>query len=189
MKQQVLFGCGWPPRPNRTDPEVLERLLDALMPRVIQWMKSAGDDTDKFEKSYLKEIHDDLRSAVRFDDDAYDIAKMLDNIHYWEVDHELLHLLEDVAYMRIKAHNSLIAEWVNHHGVTPKYSVGQRVTFKHRGKDQVGEVSKVEEQLAQYVVFCESLGHVRKGVGSHGLYVNYENVQDAPELNTPIPTV
>lgn len=182
MKQETLFDCGAPPRPGIYDRLVTEKLLDMLMPRVLRWLKDGGENVDSLPKNEFVEIRSQLKDVVDFNDDAYTIVKELDQSHYWQVDTELINIMEDVGFMRHKAHNTLVSEWVDRNGVCPKYSAGQRVTFKHHGVDQVGEVLTVEGKQAQYLVFCESLGHVRKGNGTHGFYLNFEDVK--PELNT-----
>lgn len=47
------------------------------------------------------------------------------------------------------------------------------------GRVVTGQVTQVDATRAKYVVFCASLGHVREGVGSHGTYVNFEDVTAA----------
>lgn len=45
------------------------------------------------------------------------------------------------------------------------------------------EITKVDEQLARYLLFSEELGHVRSGPGTHGVYTNFEDVSP-PERST-----
>lgn len=66
-------------------------------------------------------------------------------------------------------------------GQQPTFKLGDRVRFEHHGRQRPvdGEVTKIDAARAKYVVYCASLGHVREGVGSHGIFVDFERVTAA----------
>lgn len=177
--QGTLFDCGYPPRPKMYGGDVTELVLDALMPKVLDWMRSAGDDPDTMSDGYVAEVRDDIRDAIEHEDDGYKIVRALER-DGWSVDRELVDILDDAIFERIEAHKSAVKAWVTTNNVSPKFSVGQRVTFKQRPFDKetvTGEVTKVVDDEATYVVFVESLGHVRNGPGTYGICVPYEFVE------------
>lgn len=163
-------------RPSHYDEKIDQEVAQALLPKVLQWLRSRGEDepTDEDKQDILAQLTD----ACRLHDDGYEVAKCLDDRHMWESDSELVDLLDEVAFARIRSHEKAVEAWVQQHGVVPQYSVGQRVAFKQRRWDKeavTGEVTAVREKTAQYLVFCESLGHVRAGCGTHGTYVAFED--------------
>lgn len=167
-------------RPSHYDERIDLEVAGALLPKVLRWLKARGEDEPTEEDR--QDILEQLANACRFHDDGYEVAKQLDDRHMWESDSELVDLLDEVAFARIRAHEKAVEAWVQQHGVAPKYSVGQRVAFKRQRWDKekvTGEVTAVREKTAQYLVFCESLGHVREGCGTHGTYVAFEDAEAA----------
>ncbi len=165
-------------RPSHYDEKMDLEIARVLLPKVLQWLKSGGgtDPTDEERHDILEQ----LTSACRFHDDGYEVAKELDNRHMWDSDSSLVDVLDEIVNLRHRIHEKVVEAWVQQHGVVPQYSVGQRVAFKRQLWDKeaiTGEVTAVREKTAQYLVFCESLGHVRVGLGSHGTYVAFEDVE------------
>jgi hypothetical protein len=40
-----------------------------------------------------------------------------------------------------------------------------------------GEIVKIDDELATYLVFCPAAGHVREGLGTHGVIFPFEDVE------------
>jgi len=165
-------------RPSRYDDGVNRAVAEALLPRVVRWLEPAGGMLSEEEH---REILEQLTAACNFNDDGYEVVKALDDRFMWDVDSELVGVLDAVPFERIGAHKKVVEAWVEQHGPAPKYSVGQRVAFRWPRCDKkvVGEVTRLEARTAQYVVFCEEIGHVRSGTGTTGVYLNYEDVEPA----------
>jgi len=169
-------------RPSHWDDRINREVAEAVMPRVLAWLKSQGDDLPEGERALVLE---QLTHAYDLHDDGYEVAKVLDDRYMWEVDSELVDILGSVLGTRYRAYDKLVGEWVQQHGVAPKYSVGQRVAFRrpYGARDRVtGEVTAVREKTGQYLVFCEAMGHVREDdgkCGARGVYLDFEDVEAA----------
>lgn len=163
-------------RPNCYSEEVAREVVELMMPKVVAYLKSGGFSDEELRDGYLDEVRGDMRRAIVSHDDAYQICRNLE-LSGWDPDDELHDLVGVVAHKRIDVHRKFIKEWVRREGISARYRAGDNITF-HRSSNKLekGEITRVETELAQYIVFCEHLGHVRKGVGSQGFYVNYEDV-------------
>jgi len=85
--------------------------------------------------------------------------------------------MDGVADERYMALTNLVNRWVLQNGISPKYSVGQRVSIKKENKKHEGVIVKVDESVAKYLVRCEDLGHVAKGIGTHGVLIPFEETE------------
>ncbi len=118
-----------------------------------------------------------LAKALGHAADAFGLAKSLESAMF-EVDDVLLQeLLAWDAHLS-EAHRSRVRAWVSAMSIQPQRAIGDSVTFKNRGNDVSGEITRVNTGEAAYVVFCPSLGHVREGLGTHGCVVPYEDVHN-----------
>jgi hypothetical protein len=168
--QMKLFECADPPRPKYFSNEVLEMTLDKLLPTVATWLQDeqAVDDPA---------VRDDIRNAIEFDDDSYQIVNYLDD-RGWQCDRSLIDVMDAVGRFRQASHDYQVEKWVLNNGIQPKSKVGDRVNFKSKGKMCTGEVIEVKESLAKYLIFCPELGHVPKGqIGVLGVCLSYEDTQ------------
>ena len=114
-----------------------------------------------------------------FGEDGYHLAKALEDRHCWfDMTLEDANELDNAQSLLSAAHTKVVSDWVQEQGITVPYEIGQWIEFTGRhNKTTRGEVVNVNAQVASLVVRCPSLGHVRKGNGTHGLYVNVEEVQ------------
>lgn len=175
MQLKLLHDVGNPPRPKLYDDDVTSLYLDRLVPRVMEWLRSTGDVDSSDE--YMSQLRSDIAEATDHSNDGYEMARYLERHCYWECDSALVEILDGSMSLRLAAKYSLVEQWVLNNGIIPEYSVGQRVTFRNRGKIVDGEITKVEAKRAQYIVFCESLGHVRPPTnGTTGVYVGVEDI-------------
>lgn len=150
--QQLLFDCGYPPRPTMYSDEVTEIVLEQLTSDVVSWIEGFGpsDKRIKVSGEYYEEVKNDLRDAIEIDDDNFSIATTLRSSG-WEVDSQLLNILDDVQHMRYDAFNKLLERWVIQNGVKSKFSIGQRVSFISSSRTLVeGVISKIDEKHAMY---------------------------------------
>ena len=171
MQLSLFQDVGYPPRPRIYDKKVLENALDALVPRVIKWLHADND------LSNSEDVRQHLHDAIEFEDDSRKIVNYLEDHCYWRVNRDLQDIMDNVVEDRHLAFIDLTNRWVLQNGVSPKYSIGQSVKFKNKGKNYQGEIVSIDTSTAKYLVFCEQLGHVKKGIGTHGTYVPYEEVQ------------
>lgn len=174
-----------PARPPHYSLSVDKIVANSLLPHVLTWLKSNGDD-------HIEEEHDDileqLTESLFMHDDGYSVSKHLDEKCMWSVDSELVGILDDVGHLRYHAHESLVEGWVVQHHILPEYSVGQRVTFKKQRyeKEAVeGVITAVREKTATYLIFSEELGHVSSGTGTYGVHLAYEDVKEVTRDTIP----
>jgi hypothetical protein len=166
-----------PPRPKRFSENVLEETVDLMMPSVMKWFGSSEDE---------EEIRDNIKQVLEFEDDSYQIAKELEDNLYWSVDRELINVLDEVKWRRDEAHKGVVYAWVVQNCVTPKLTLEQKVQFRHKGRILEGIVTKIYESEAKYLVFSEELGHIRSGVGVHGIVLPYEEVDEVMHKATEL---
>ncbi|ABM97006.1 hypothetical protein [Methylibium petroleiphilum] len=118
-----------------------------------------------------------MARAMRSSYSGFSLARALEG-DGWDVDDHLLErLLESDSY-RSTAHRAAIAEWVTQRGIKPLREVGEAVSFIYRGATVSGEIVSIDLPQATYTVFVPSMGHVRAGLGVHGIIIPYEQVHN-----------
>lgn len=155
-----------PPRPSLSDPAVCAAAAAILMPRI-----AACDGFELDEEDGL----DDLASALEDGVGAFGVARELDDAG-WSISDDVMEILLDHDVALFDALPVAVKAWVKEHGVTCRFAVGAAVRGKVDGVERVGEVTQVDAAEARYVVLVPALGHVRKGNGSHGVYLNDEDL-------------
>ena len=124
----------------------------------------------------LESYERDIAKALAFTDfDGYRIAKSLDQIGY-EVDAGVVEIFDNAFSVAREENRKRIKQWVIDSGIHPTFEVGALVKASDMGKIVDGEIVRIDAAQAEYVVFCESLGHVRSGSGTRGIYVPFEKV-------------
>jgi len=134
----------------------------------------------------------DLFAALRSESpifDAYRIARYLDQFCSWDCDETVVDACEFASGSASMKHRQATALWVTNNDIRPKKVISEAVLLNTRGNDGVtraysGEIVKVDEVHGQYVVMIPDLGHVRSGMGTTGVIINYEvlhPVMTAPE--------
>lgn len=171
MQLQLFNDLPLPPRPSYIDKEVTNIVVERIFPEIIDWMYESNRSPSQSE---IDSIKAELFSAIQYDDDSYNIAKNLEG-EGWDAGRELVDVLDSVSRHRYEAHKKIIHQnWILKHGVVPKFSVGDTVSFALKGKQETGEITRVHPETAQYTIYCAQHGHVRKGAGTHGHIVNFE---------------
>lgn len=152
-------------RPTIYDQAVIQAVAKKLSPKVVDWLGEEGTDVSR-------ELAQAIDDALSYD--AYRIARCLEESAHWEPDADLVGRLETAFIEADRAKRELVAEWVKSEGIQPAHQVGDSVKFK----GATYEVTKVDEQMGQYLLFSEIMGHVRTGTGTHGTYANFEDVHE-----------
>lgn len=161
-------------RPSRYAPEISTKTAAILFPKVLRWLEEAAPVPVEEHEAILG----DIEKAIQHDDDGFQIAKELEFAGYTP-DSSLVEILDDAGFARDDAHRVVVEQWVKENDIKPTRAIGDRVRVKIGWKEIVeGEITAIHEARAMYTVFCESKGHVRSGIGSHGFFVPYESVSD-----------
>ena len=137
---------------------------------LTDWDSDCGDDPDN-----LIEMAKDI--IGHYDDDGYALAKMLEDEHGLDPDASLVDALEAVTGIKHLATRATVERWVRDNDVTCPFEVGAMV--RTRGVEGPGEVYEIDAKHAQCSVRFECLGHVAKGIRTHGRILKYEDLEAA----------
>lgn len=155
-----------PPRPTLNDPAVCAAAAADMMTRIIACDGFEMDEEDGAE---------DLANALEDADNAFRVAMGLYD-RGWTISNDVMEILLDHDVALFDALPVAVKAWVKEHGVTCRFAVGAKVRGMVDGAEHVGEVTQVEAEEARYVVLVPALGHVRTGNGTHGVYLNDEDL-------------
>lgn len=158
-------------RPKYSDRETLTRAVDKIIPEVLNWLQDG---------STAEDIREDLLAVSSYPDDGYELCRKLDSYHHWQVNAQLVEIMDGMSHYKHTALEDREKEWIAAEGIKPKYGVGNTVEFPREDEVCSGKVYRVEVDVGKYVVFCPQLGHVEIGPGTHGVYINFEDVKPAP---------
>ena len=138
---------------------------------LTDWESGCGDDPDN-----LIEMAKDV--IAHYDDDGYALAKMLEDEHGLDPDVSLVDALEDVTGIKHMATRATVERWVRDNEIVCPFEVGAKVMT--RGVEGPGEIYEIDAKQAQCSVRFECLGHVAKGMGTHGRILKYEDLEAVP---------
>lgn len=173
-------------RPSLYGQEVTSLVAADIFPKVLEWLKGFDSKdpafSDEEEMAHLrKQVQDAVEDGMY---DSYQTAKYLDNLG-WAVNSELVELFEEASWSAYRHHEKLVAEWVAKNSIKPELAVGDRATFRAQLREYEGEVIEISDKTAQYTIFCEALGHVRRGLESrqgisrYGCIIPFEDTKRA----------
>lgn len=169
-------------RPNLYSESVIRQTAELVYSKfIVNYLKNAGEENPDADKDYIIK---DLVKALWYDD-GFRCAKELNHCS-WECDAELVDILEQAQNIKYNIIEKLTKEWVVENNINPELEIGQNCSFTSQGKKYIGSIIKIEKERAQYLIFCEALGHVKESdkptkanfsCRSFGIYINYENVK------------
>lgn len=162
------------PRPNSQSDEVLAEVANKLMPRVAQWLQL--DEEDEEYQLQLKEYANDLLKALGVSRDGYKMANYLDDQCGWDVDSELVDIMDGADFYGCE--RQAVMAWIKDNDLKPKFEVGTMVTVRLSRDDAeyMGEIISIGDD-GTYTVMIPALGHVRQGIGIHGNIFKWEAVE------------
>jgi hypothetical protein len=162
-----MFPSEFPQRPKYHDEDVLKCAAELLTEEVVGW--SNGQEPHE-------QVLADLIEALSFGKtDGYELANKLQR-KGWTPDAQLVEILDTADYRRSQAHKEAVMAWVKAHDLKLQLQMGAVVSIEHDGKMYQGEIVNLNHEVAQYTVFVKELGHVRSGMGIHGLIFGFEDV-------------
>lgn len=157
-------------RPTKSDCIVKRRALEMFMPKVKSYLGKDWSDSEQphIEKQIMEVIHLG---------DGYAMARELERRHHWEEDRYLVDLMDEGESFLSSAHKEILGQWIKCYGIYPSRKIGETVgTTNWKRKGQVGEITKIYEDRAEYGV-----RYPDQALTSHQL-IPYEEVIDAPEV-------
>jgi hypothetical protein len=165
-------------RPAYYSSEVLELTLDKLMPKIIKYLASEDPEIVNDEE-YVSQIRKSISQAIDYEDERFQICKSLDQ-DSWTIDSALEDIIDDVPRFRDDAYDIVIKKWIEINSIVAKKCIGDIVRFNNTrdtSKLVTGEIIKIDEKRAKYLVFSAELGHVKKGCGTLGNYITFEELE------------
>lgn len=168
------FKAQVPPRPSYYDDAITERLARLALERLAK----IGCSVDPEE-----EVLQELVQSIEFNDDAYDVARALDDAG-WNVSAEIVDELDYVLSKRYDYHKDAVREWVKTYGINLTKNVGDEVKFKHYTKTVSGKIIERHDDTAMYLIRSAELGHVdpseqsSKAVRILGTYITEEDIEN-----------
>lgn len=148
-------------RPTYGSAEIMAMVANGLMPQIIQW--------GGFKESDMQEVSEQLINVLRSFGDGYEMAKALDDRYSWDSDSELVDILEGADFH--SATRTAVLAWIIDNDIKAKFEVGRQVQIKPSPRDsamKAGEIVDICED-GNYCVMIPELGHVREGLGTHGM--------------------
>ncbi len=166
-------------RPGLHSEFVARETAEAMLQLVNAYGMKRGTKNSELTESYLNELRQQLTIAVMNYKTPQEMVAFMRGCSIKAVpeDDDLVKIMSGVAKKKIEVYHRLVKSWVKDSCVSTTRRVGDKVLFERDGKAENGVISQIDSETAQYVVFCEHLGHVKKGIGVTGVYVNYEDVK------------
>ena len=165
-------------RPTEWSEEVRAAAIEYILPDVVRWLEAGGEkDPD------LDDLRKQLAGSAEYYRDGYRMASSLDRNYHWEVDSELVDMLDGLHYTLSDEKKIAVWAWLKDNNIFPKLIQGANVKVKPRDSTEIidGIITKVDLEGGQYIVRCPSLGHIEPGgtrTGTLGIYLDYAEVED-----------
>jgi hypothetical protein len=158
-------------RPTIRDESVIRSTAEELLVKINKWATAdTGLSVEELEDT-LNDVHGGPTA------NGYDLAKFLDSEFGIEPDAQLVEILDCTWGIADGFLRKITKEWVYQYKIIPGKKIGDLVSIKYQKSDIVtGEITAIDTDLAKYTVCCESQGHVKKGIGTHGSIINFEDI-------------
>ena len=162
------------------DEAAIRRAVESIFPKIEAWFINCGEldiDRDRLIEQMIDIVPFSLGGC-----DGYSIARSLDDAGITP-DDELVSILSRVPRLLYEDRDRRIEAWVVSSGIKPFIRIGEPAEFTdNNNQKQTGEVIGISEKRGTYTIFCESLGHVRKGLGTQGIIVSWEDAYRPEEV-------
>jgi hypothetical protein len=163
------------PRPERTDDAVVDIAFEKIWPSIKKWVGHTEDDEDT--RNAAKKV---LKNAYG-QDDGYQLARYFEDESFMP-DSDLVEILDGWGSHLYHAHQEVIKSWAKENPITPRFKVGDIVTFEagQRFASKMlndGEIIVVNLDLQVYTINSASAGHIKPNSGKCGItgcFANFE---------------
>lgn len=147
-------------RPSRHDTDTYALAGEAFLKK-ISWGEQSRDENINIGRA-LSESH------------AFERARELADQGF-DINDDVMQTLLDGSFID-EALDALISEWVVKANVRPLRKLGDKVAVDRQGERLDGEVTGIDEKSAKYKIHVPALGHVKAGLGTHGLVIEFEKI-------------
>ena len=172
-------------RPTRNDPSIAAKAAEKLLPKVLEWMR----EDDGVDDAEIPDIQQQIEQVLRdtsMSGDGYELAKELEDSAFWSPDSRLVEILDHAGSYESEAVDELVAAWLVANQMQPMRCVGEAVQYSSGAgrpvKTYPGTITSIDSARGYYVVNVPALGHVLEGVGTHGTYVPWENIDQVERI-------
>jgi hypothetical protein len=173
----------------KTRPTLIAAAAEAaqeISKRVIEWLEEAGEQvtSDGSEAEIEGHVKQVIEKNIH-NLDGYELAKEMEDRFYYEPDSDLVEIMDNAHCAVLDAHDRIVEKWIVENSIKPRFAIGARVSFKRNQGDKLlynGEIVHINEKQGKYTVFCEDLGHVRSGCGTHGVVLPFEAVEQESQV-------
>lgn len=142
-----------PPRPSLDDDAILQKIAEKLWNKgVKRWLQDGGDLSVESEDTQ-KEALEDLVYAIQFEDDGHRIANKLSG---WNADSELVHILDNVSFIKHDVLKEAEIEWVKTHNIITDWKKGDKVKVIRYNNLTEGTIVSVDHTTAKCTVYLSS---------------------------------
>lgn len=165
-----------------------EEAAKELLPSVMGWLQSEGDDHEENKDQILQDLKKILSN---YDLDGYALARELDD---WNPNAELVEILDHASVLISKAEKKLIRQFIEENDIKPRLSKGMEVNVPgrylsggfgrkniERSKIYKGTIKSIETD-GNYTVYSQEAGHVTAESGECGVtatYIPWRDLEDA----------
>jgi hypothetical protein len=156
-------------RPTINDETVIYQAAKILAVKVAEWL----DDGETAPTD--SELIENIKDAIRHNDDGFDIAVEMQDIGY-DPDAELVDILDKAFIIKKALVEEACEDWV----IVNKIN-GPDIKTKVLVNGNTGIVIKNHKD-GRSTVSIPALGHVLEGAGTHGKVINWEDLVIANEL-------
>lgn len=157
MQMKLFDDIDDPPRPSLWSEEVSKLVAERILPEIVKWMKPRFP----IPESELEEMKTEICEAIEFTDDSYEIARELETRSHWDVDRDLIHIMDSVSEYRYQEHNKIVNQWVLSNGVEPKLKIDDVVSFKTNDLGVTsGKITSIFEKTANYGIRLDNQPNV-----------------------------
>lgn len=165
-------------RPSLSSDGILRAVAEKVMEQMPTSIGMSNDDIEVIELAISNE------APVC---DEYRMARHLDR-HGWDCDMSVIEALSVTSGEVYDALREATKTWVTSNQIKPRLKIGdvaKVMLYEGRGpkKEYEGEVVRIDADLATYTICVPAIGHVKEGVGTHGVLIPYE---DLHPLATPV---
>lgn len=151
-----------------------DEAYNEMAEEILDWLKDPNCTTEEI----VSDLKENFQPYELENSDGYELAKEFESNYGYDADTELVNIMDGFSHIIYTACKKAERKWVQDCRITPKYSIGDKVHVSHKAKIYEGEIADIKNDLAEYVIYVQDLGHVKEGVGTHGLIKRFEDIEE-----------